>query len=300
MTAAIREVDALVLRNLRFGDTSRIATLFTAELGKIGVIAKGARDPRSPFGASLEIFSRSSFVVYFRPGRDLQFLKSGSLEREFRGIVQSARRYLFGAAWLEFLDRVVLEEEPAPALFSLAVRGVEVIESAPEGSVSELFRGLELRAAALLGYAPECRACLHCGRPVPEREESPAGSRGQAPWVFLPGEGGVVCPSCAGSGEARVLGIPLSSRGVRRVRAMVLGRGLAHGGGPPAPAGDRSPGPSGSPGMVRETAEKPPAGPSRAWILTLDRLVEEFLRYHVGSYRGSRALEGMPGWRMSA
>ena len=53
VSARILSCEAIVLRNLRFGDTSRVATLFTRELGKIGVIAKGARLPSSPFGATV-------------------------------------------------------------------------------------------------------------------------------------------------------------------------------------------------------------------------------------------------------
>ena len=52
MTTSIVSCEALVLRNLRFGETSRVVTFCTAELGKVAAMAKGARDPRGPFGAS--------------------------------------------------------------------------------------------------------------------------------------------------------------------------------------------------------------------------------------------------------
>jgi DNA repair protein RecO len=293
VSASIRQAEALVLRNLRYGDTSRIATLFTLELGKIGAIGKGARDPRSPFGASLEILSHSSFVLYYRPGRDLQFLKSGFLEREFRGLQRDSRRYLFAAAWVEFLDRIVLEGEPSPSLYRLALRGCEVLESHAVAALPELFRALELRAAALLGYAPQCGECLHCGRPAPD-SAAPAGAVApvdseaiaEAPplldrWFFLPAEGGALCPACAGASEI-ASGVPLSARGLRRIRAMVLGSGREN---------------DGSARPTEEIRERPPeTTPSPGWLRTLDRITEEFLRYHIGTYRGLRSLEGLAGW----
>jgi DNA repair protein RecO (recombination protein O) len=266
--SSIVQTEALVLRNIRFGDTSRVATLFTRELGKIGVMGKGVRDPKSPFGASLEILTHSSFILYYRPGRELQFLKSGWVEKEFRGLLQDPRRYSWGCACAEFLDRMLMEEEPAEELFSLALRAMEVIESAPRGSVGELFRAWQLRVAAHLGYAPRVDHCLACGRPLDE------GPNDSEPWLFLPAEGGVLCPACRSTSENAV-GLKLPPRALRRIRAMIRG---------------------GKGGMASPIAAASVREPSAGWLQTLDRLVEEFLRYHVDSYRGLRSLEGMPAW----
>lgn len=259
------QCEALVLRNLRFGDTSRVATLFTRELGKIGAIGKGVRDPRSPFGASLELLAHSTFVLYHRPGRDLQFLKSGVLEQEFREILRSPHRFLWGSALAEFLDRVLLEEQPAEELFQLSLRGFQVIETSPHQALPELFRALELRIAALLGYAPRLDECLSCGRPLPDEGEV---------WLFRTAEGGVLCPRCAAGSEPG--GIRLAPRALRRVRSMVLGRGRAAAEG----------------ATIRESAGLP----SIAWLRALDRLVEEFLLYHIETYRGLRSLAGRAAW----
>ncbi|MBK6759746.1 MAG: DNA repair protein RecO [Ignavibacteria bacterium] len=48
--------EAIVLHSRRFGDSSRIVTLYSAELGKVTVVAKGARTMKSSFGAALEPF----------------------------------------------------------------------------------------------------------------------------------------------------------------------------------------------------------------------------------------------------
>lgn len=268
MSSILVQTEALVLRNLRFGDTSRVATLLTRDLGKIGVLGKGVRDPKSAFGASLEILSHSSFVLYHRPGRELQFLKSGWVEREFRGILREPARYLRGCACLEFLDRVLPEAEPASDLFALALRAMEVMETAPVASLPELFRAWQLRVASLLGYAPRVEVCAGCGRAWPEEARGPS-------WIFLTAEGGVACPECAAA--RRWTGIPLSSRALRRLRAMI------HGG-----TGTGGPLPGAGAGQVRE--------PSPLWLHTLDRLVEEFLRYHIGSYRGLRSLNDRDTW----
>jgi DNA repair protein RecO len=292
MISSILQTEALVLRNVRFGDTSRVATLFTKELGKIGVMGKGVRDPKSPFGASLEILTHSSFILYYRSGRELQFLKSGWIEREFRGLLQDPRRYLWGSACVEFLDRMLLEEEPAPDLFALALRAMDVIERAPLASAGELFRAWQLRVAAHLGLAPRVDRCISCERPLE------SGSIGPATWLFLPSEGGVLCPGCGRCVESEA-GLRLSPRALRRVRAMIQG---GRGGSSAVPESRTTFQEHAEP-TVREPSTREPSAreplhrePSPDWLRTLDRLVEEFLRYHVDSYRGLRSLEGQAAW----
>lgn len=282
---AIVACEALVLRNLRHGETSRIATLFTRELGKVGVIAKGARLPASPFGASLELFNRGSFQLYYRPGRDLQFLKSGALEREYRGILRDPRRYRLASALAEFLDRVLTGEEPAGELFDFARRAFEILETAPPATLPELFRGLQLRIASLLGYAPRLDRCAACGRDVPPAEpsvtaasEDPGGPAVPDRWLFLPAEGGVVCGACLPRFDPGGTGIQLTSRALRRVRAMAIGPARF------GPSREAEPA-----GQVRDTAVAP------AWLRTVDRLVEEYLRYHLEAYRGLRSLASPAG-----
>lgn len=267
MNSQLIETEALVLRNLRFGETSRIVTLFTLELGKLGAIAKGARDPKSAFGASLELCLRSGFVIYFRSGRDLQLLKCGWVEAEYPSLWRNPRRYVHASALLEFLDRVLMEEEPFPAVYHLAVRGLERLAHAPEEQLPELFRALQLRTAALLGYAPLLDACFHCRRPLPED-----GAGEEEAWCFVVAEGNVLCGDCSHAET----GFRLHPRALRRLRAMAQGSG----------AGTRA---SSSGERALRVSES--RAPSPGWIQAVDVLVEEFLRFHLERYRGLRSLE---------
>ena len=198
-------------------------------------------------------------------------------------MLRDPERYRFASAFAEFLDRVLTGEEPAPELFPFAVRGLEVIDEAPSASLPELFRGMQLRVASLLGYAPQLDRCLRCGRECPDRPIAGAEVEAVRPWLFRSAEGGAVCPVCAEGLDASV-GQPLTPRAMRRLRAMARGHA----------AGRPSAGP-----LVRDAAarvgvrrrDRPPT----AWMRALDRLVEDFLRFHFESYRGLRSLQAPPG-----
>jgi len=290
VTTRIVKCDGIVLRNLRYGDTSRVATLFTLEFGKLSVIAKGARSLKTPFGASLEILNHSSYVIYLKSGRDLQLVKDGSVEQEFTQILRNSKRFLFGCAILETLDRMLLEEEPTPALFRVSLKALSRAETVDPESLPELFRAFQLRAAGILGYAPMLDQCLLCRREVARLEDTAGEERA---WFFRPSQGGSFCPDCADASES---GYPMTARALLRIRAMSQGAvvptaGTEPGGGAPGNGGN---------GRVQETVAAAPQrtpspsdGVSRGrWVRTLDGLVEEYLRYHVARYRGLRSLDG--------
>ena len=59
--------EALLLRRIPYGDTSLICHFLTAEHGRIALMARGARRPKSPFRASLEPLY--ALQISWRPGR---------------------------------------------------------------------------------------------------------------------------------------------------------------------------------------------------------------------------------------
>lgn len=297
MTTTICTTDGFVLRSLRYGDTSRVATIFSHDLGKFSVIAKGARVPGSPFGASLDLFTVSQFVVYYRAGRDLQMLKTGGVEHHFARIQTEPARFTLGCAILEFVDRMMLEGEPAPGLFALTLRALSRVEQGSLVAAPEVLRAFQLRTAALLGYGLRLEACLHCGTSLAEaavalgvRENGAAGDSAAPPdradphrsWLFRPAEGGAICPACAGHAS----GYPMTPRALLRLRAMVSGNGTEARVAEPVTAYLAPPNPA------PRVAPDPDATDARRerWLRTLDLLVEDYLRFHVERYRGLRSL----------
>jgi DNA repair protein RecO (recombination protein O) len=303
MTTTICTTDGFVLRSIRYGDTSRVATIFSHDLGKFSVIAKGARVPGSAFGASLDLFTVSQFVVYYRAGRDLQMLKTGGVEHHFASIQTEPARFTLGCAILEFVDRMMLEGEPAPGLFALTLRALARIEQGSVAAAPEVLRAFQLRTAALLGYGLRLESCLHCGTSLAEaavalgvRENDvsadPAAfverSDPRSSWLFRPAEGGAICPGCAGHAS----GYSMTPRALLRLRAMVCGNGAAARVAEPVAAYLPRGNPLGADPDASASAGGSIASDSRRerWLRTLDMLVEDYLRFHVERYRGLRSL----------
>lgn len=145
--------EAVVLRGLDYGETSQIVTLFTREKGKIGVMAKGARRPKTPFGATLQPMAYSEVVFYYKPTRTLQILSESSHVESFHRLRENLERITVGLRIVELVDALMEEEDPQPTVFALLVRLLRRL-NATDRRAANLWPYAQLRLARLLGIAP--------------------------------------------------------------------------------------------------------------------------------------------------
>jgi DNA repair protein RecO (recombination protein O) len=183
--------DAVVLRAVKYGDTSKIVTLYTLAYGRLAVMAKGARSARSRFGSALEPLSRVRAVFYRTEGRDLCMLSQCDLLRAHGRTADDLDRLMAACAAVELVNAAVHGEEPNPPLYHLLTATLDAVDSATKSPFPALYF-YELRLAGLLGFQPDFNVCTACGRDL--REEGVAGGYLDAQ------QGGLLCQKC-GSGR---------------------------------------------------------------------------------------------------
>jgi DNA repair protein RecO (recombination protein O) len=175
--------EAVVLRSIRFGEADRILHLYSAEEGRIGAIAKGARRPRSRFGGRLEPFFRLDLVLYQGRG-DLATVTSASTLDGFGRLRSSGAALGAAARACDAVLRLLDAAEPNRPAYNLLCRYLAMLDEeegrAPELSTALAFR---LKLALAAGFSPELASCARCGE-----AEHLSGFSGAA--------GGVVCSSC--------------------------------------------------------------------------------------------------------
>ena len=150
---SIIRTEAVVLRSLDYGETSQIVTLFTREKGKIGVIAKGARRPKSSFGATLQPMAYTQVVFYYKPTRTLQTLSESSHVESFHSLRRDLESITVGLRIVELVDALMEEEDAQPEVFALLVRTLRRLDVA-KTRVTNLWLYAQLRLAQMLGVAP--------------------------------------------------------------------------------------------------------------------------------------------------
>jgi DNA repair protein RecO (recombination protein O) len=183
MVMAAEKAQALVLRTTDWSETSRIATLWTQEFGKVRALAKGGRRLKSAFENALDLLTVCSIVFLRKSPGSLDLLTEAQVLRRFAGLRQDLAALYAGYYVAELLDALTQEYDPHPALFDEALATLDELgRGPPAGLRLARFEVVLLRE---LGYGLVLEACATCG--------GPAEGAGLA---FSPAAGGVVCPRC--------------------------------------------------------------------------------------------------------
>lgn len=186
---------ALVLRVTEFSETSSIVTLFTREFGKVRGLAKGARRPKGPFDAALDLLCICRIVFLRKSSEGLDLLTEAKLERRFRGRGAQLSALYAGYYVAELLSDLTDDYDPHPELFDLAER--TLLDLSKSGSVAVLVLRFEVVTLRLLGHFPSLSQCVECGRPVPRTNTV----------FFSQLSGGVLCADCR-PGKPNVVTVP--------------------------------------------------------------------------------------------
>lgn len=177
------KAEAVVLRSIRYGEADRILHLYSAEEGRIGAIAKGARRPKSRFGGRLEPFFRLNLVLY--EGRsDLMTVTSASTIDGYARLRSDGAALGAAARGCDAVLRLLDSAEPNRPAYNLLCRYLGLLDGAggPDAALSTSL-AFRLKLALAAGFTPELASCATCGE-----ADHLSGFSGAA--------GGAVCASC--------------------------------------------------------------------------------------------------------
>jgi DNA repair protein RecO (recombination protein O) len=180
----MEKAQAIVLRTTDWSETSRIATLWTRELGKVRALAKGGRRLRSSFDSALDLLTVCDIVLIRKSSGSLDLLTEAQVVQRFGRLRDDLTALYAGYYIAELLADWTQELDPHPALYAevLATLG----ELGTPGCTTALrIMRFEMAFLAELGYRPVLDRCAHC-----QRELLGAGL------AFSPLAGGVICLTC--------------------------------------------------------------------------------------------------------
>ena len=198
--------EAVVLRRQDIGEADRLLTLYTPGMGKLRVIAKGARKPTSRKAGHLELFLHSTLLV--ARGHALDIVTQADTVNAFRALREDLERTTYAHYVAELIDQFASEGQENRLAFELLVATLQHLCDTSDLRLATRF--YELRLLALEGYQPQLFRCLGCGE-------------GIQPVVnyFHPEQGGVLCPRC---GEGLIAGPNRLLYPVRRIKQPALVR----------------------------------------------------------------------------
>ena len=152
---------AYVLHRRPYRESSAIAELFTAEHGRLGVVAHGVRSQRSRWRALLQPFW--PLTVSWQARGELGTLTD--VEMKGRAILPTGRRLLSCFYLNELLLRLLQREDPYPELFERYAGTLSML--AGDAAEPPLLRSFERDLLAALGYGLLLSHDI-CGGPIEE------------------------------------------------------------------------------------------------------------------------------------
>ena len=161
-----RIVHAIVLRRRDQGESDRRLTLLTEELGKLDVVAKGARKTASRLAGSSDPLAVS--VMNLAEGKVNRFVTQAQPITSFRGLRNDYDRLNFALALTELFAAVLPVEEPQPDAYELLLRSLAMLEVHEKPLVVLVWAQVQL--LSLSGFLPQVETCVVTDQPIAESE----------------------------------------------------------------------------------------------------------------------------------
>lgn len=197
----IQQTEALVLRMTPWSESSLIGSLYTRDFGKVSVVAKGARRPKSPFEAALDLLSVCRVVFIDKSTDALYVLTEAKLVQRFRTIDRQLLRLYCAYYVVELLEKLTDQHDSQPHLFEMTVDTLRSLER-KEVEVRAAILRFEIQLLRLTGHLPSFQLCAQCGNQVQSHGD----------WInYGPLSTGVLCSQCA-PGSRQLMRIPVVVR----------------------------------------------------------------------------------------
>ena len=197
---------ALVLRSIEVFETSLVATLFTRDMGKVAVLAKGARRLKSPIQGGLDLLGVSDIVLFTKATEALDLVGEAAPVERFPSLRRDLAALYAGYYIAELLSDLTDLHDPHPKLFDAARITLRHLGDA--GLRSGRVLRFELACLRELGVMPSLDRCAQCGGDV-----SPQGGNVS----FGVATGGVLCQACR-PGQPHV--VSLAARDLQAIRVL--------------------------------------------------------------------------------
>lgn len=188
-----QNTQAIVLARTNYGEADKIVTLLTPEFGKVRLIAKGVRKPKSKLAGGVELFCVSQ-IGYIVGRSNLSTLTSARMQRQFGRIASDIDRTMYGYEVLKCIGTIT-EDEAGPEYYTILEATLAALDdpTLPLAIVSTWF---DLGILNLTGHQPNLHTDVQGNKLAADQTyvfnyddmsfaSSPAGTDGAALIKFL-------------------------------------------------------------------------------------------------------------------
>lgn len=174
------DTEGIVFRQVKTVNGRRMVLLFSRKYGKISAGTSVNEKGRSKSSLALRPFTYGKYELF--KNRDNYHINSTEVIRSWYRIGEDVEKYMFCSYVLEFTEKLLQEEAPAPGIFSMILDFFDIMEKRSKKYFS-LILAYQIKVLQEAGSMPRVDRCVLCG----EKEE---------PELFSINDGGVICKKC--------------------------------------------------------------------------------------------------------
>lgn len=148
----ITHTQAIVFKTVDYQESSKIVTMFTLEHGKIALIVRGVKKPKSKFSGLMEVGNLLDVVYYYKGSRSVQILSEASYIEKTMNLRLDFEKMATMMSAIELISQLLHDNEVNQPLFDFTHKMLLWLDETDIHSPL-LFPYLQIRLAALTGIA---------------------------------------------------------------------------------------------------------------------------------------------------
>jgi len=146
----ITHTEAIIFRSVDYQESSKIVTMFTREHGKIALMVRGVKKPKSKFSGLIEIGNILDVVYYYKSSRGVQILSEASYSIKNENLRLNFEKMATMTSAIELTGQLLHENEVNEPLFDFTKNMLIWLNDA-DIHPPALFPYLQIRLAELTG-----------------------------------------------------------------------------------------------------------------------------------------------------
>ncbi|MEI2827841.1 MAG: DNA repair protein RecO [Dermatophilaceae bacterium] len=146
----VYSTEAIVLRRAGMGEADRLLTILTPGMGKLRVIAKGARKITSRKAGHVELFTRVKLLL--AQGRTFDIVSQAETVEPHRPLREDLQRGMMAHYFAELTEQFAQEDNEDAPLYETLAQGLMWLSVCAHLPLAA--RAFEMRLLTLAGYQP--------------------------------------------------------------------------------------------------------------------------------------------------
>lgn len=144
------ETGAVILSEMAYKESSKILTAYTEKLGKISIMAKGVKGPKSSLISLAQTFTHGKY--FLSEGRNFYYLNRGSLIHSNLNLRKSYDKMIYSSIIVEIVNRSTIEGQKNEKIYGLLSKTLSFISEKKEYKI--FFLAFLLKYLSYMGYRP--------------------------------------------------------------------------------------------------------------------------------------------------